>query len=291
MKRMLMIVVAGTALALSARGGVKVETDVAYLPAGRAEKADLYLPDDLAVGAQAPVLLWIHGGGFTGGDKAQKRELNIGNNLAAHGYVVLSINYLLQQKGGALAWPQNLQDCKTAVRWLRANAARLHLDPDRIAVAGGSAGGHLASMVALTKPEDGFDPKEPYGEFSCAVQCGMDFYGCVDLTTWHNSAMFGKTKEQDPELYRKASAQTYARKDSPPMLILHGTADKTVDIKQSETLEAALKKAGADVEFVRVPGAPHTFDLQPKQQDLRPLVLAFLEKHLPVKTPPPGDKK
>lgn len=285
MKRMWMVAAAGVALALQARGGVKVEKDVAYLPAERAEKADLYLPDNLAAGAPAPVLLWIHGGGFTGGDKAQKREQNIGNNLAAHGYVVLSINYMLQQKGGALAWPQNLQDCKTAVRWLRANAARLHLDPDRIAVAGGSAGGHLASLVALTKLEDGFDPKGPYGEYSCVVQAGMDFYGCVDLTTWHDSAMFGKTKAQDPELYRKASAQTYARKDSPPMLILHGTADKTVDIKQSETLEAALKTAGADVEFVRVPGAPHTFDLQPKQQDLRPLVLTFLEKHLRGKTP------
>ena len=64
------------------------------------------------------------------------------------------------------------------------------------------------------------------------------------------------------------------------MLILHGTADKTVDIKQCEILEAALQKVGANVEFVRIPGAPHTFDLQPKQQDLRPLVLAFLEKHL-----------
>ena len=280
MKRSMLVLVAGAALAVAARGGVKVEKDVTYLPAERAEKADLYLPDNLAAGAKAPVLLWIHGGGFTGGDKAQKREQNIGTNLSAHGYVVLSINYMLQQKGGALAWPQNLQDCKTAVRWLRANAARLHLDPDRIAVAGGSAGGHLASMVALTKPEDGLDPKGPYGEFSCAVQAGMDFYGCVDLTTWHDSTMFGKTKAQDADLYRKASAQTYARKDSPPMLILHGTADKTVDIKQSETLEAALQKAGAEVEFVRVPGAPHTFDLQPKQQDLRPLVFAFLDKHL-----------
>jgi acetyl esterase/lipase len=283
MKHLLMIVAAG--LALAARGGVKVESDVAYLPAERAERADLYLPDNLAAGAQAPVLLWIHGGGFSGGDKAQKREQNIGTNLAEHGYVVLSINYKLQSKGAAPIWPQNLHDCKTAVRWLRANAARLHLDPDRIAVGGGSAGGHLASMVALTRPEDGFDPKAPYAEYSCAVQAGMDFYGCVDLTTWHDAKMFGKTKAQDPEIYRKASAQTYARKDSPPLLILHGTADKTVDIRQSETLHAALQKAGADVEFARVPDAPHTFDLQPKQQDLRPLVLAFLGKHMPGKTP------
>lgn len=278
MQRFLMA--AGVALALHAHAGVKIEKDVAYLPADREEKADLYLPENTAAGTKAPALLWIHGGGFTGGDKAQGRELNIGTNFAGRGYVVLSINYALQKKGGAPVWPQNLHDCKTAVRWLRANAARLHLDPNRIAVAGGSAGGHLASMVALTKPEDGLDPKGPYGEFSCAVQAGMDFYGCVDLTTWHDSAMFGKTKAQDAEIYRKASAQTYARKDSPPILILHGTADKTVDLKQSETLHAALKKAGAVVELVVVSGAPHTFHLQPKQQDLRPVVFGFLEKHL-----------
>ena len=286
MHRMWMM--ASVALALNACGGVKIEKDVAYLPAGRAEKADLYLPDNSAAGAKAPALLWIHGGGFSGGDKAQKRELNIGTNLAAHGYVVMSINYALQQKGGALAWPQNLHDCKTAVRWLRANAARLHLDPDRIAVGGGSAGGHLASMVTLTRPEDGLDPKAPYSEFSCAVQCGMDFYGCVDLTTWHEAPMLGKTKAQDMEAYRRASAQTYARKDSPPLLILHGTADKTVDIKQSETLAAVLKKAGADVELAIIPGAPHTFDLQPKQKDLRPLVFAFLDKHLSGKSAAPA---
>jgi acetyl esterase/lipase len=261
-------------------GGAKIEKDVAYLPEGRAEKADLYLPMNLAAGTKAPALLWIHGGGFTGGDKAQRRELNIGTNFAERGYVVMSINYVLQAKSGAPIWPQNLHDCKTAVRWLRANAARLHLDPDRIAVGGGSAGGHLASMVALTKPEDGLDPQGPYGEFSCAVQCGLDFYGPVELTTWHDSTMFGKTKAQDIEIYRKASPVTYARKDSPPMLILHGTADKTVDIKQSEALETALKKSGAVVEYVSIPGAPHTFDLQPKQKDLRPLVFAFLDKHL-----------
>ncbi len=260
--------------------GVKVEKDIAYLPADRAEKADLYRPEKVPAGAKAPALLWIHGGGFSGGDKAQKRELNIGNNFAERGYVVMSINYKLQTKGGPPVWPQNLHDCKTAVRWLRANAARLQLDPERIAVAGGSAGGHLAGMVALTRPEDGFDPQGPYSEFSCAVQCGLDFYGPTDLTRWHDSAMFGKTKAEDIDIYRKASPVTYARKDSPPMLILHGTADRTVDIKQSEALAAALKKAGAVVHYEVIPGAPHTFDLQPRQKDLRPLVWAFLDKHL-----------
>ena len=270
----------GVALALNTCGAVRIEKDVAYLPADRAEKADIYFPENLVAGKQAPAVLWIHGGGFTSGDKAQKREQNIGHNLAEHGYVVMSINYILMQKGAPPVWPQNLQDCKTAVRWLRANALRLHIDPSHLAVAGGSAGGHLASMVALTQPEDGFDPQAPYGEFSCAVQCGMDFYGLADLTTWHDLTMLGKTRGRDLEIYRKASPVTYARRNSPPMLILHGTADTTVDIQQSELLNATLKKAGAEVEFMAIPGAQHTFDLQPKQRDLRPLVFEFLDKHL-----------
>ena len=286
MKRMLGLAAAVVA-ANAWASGVQIEKDVPYLPAGRPEKCDLYLPDKLSDGAPAPVLLWIHGGGFTGGDKAQKREVNIGTNCAAHGYVVMSINYVLQQKGGTPVWPQNLHDCKTAVRWLRANATRLHLDPDHIAVAGGSAGGHLASMVTLTRPEDGFDPPGPYAEFSCAVQCGMDFYGPADLTTWSNLSMLGKTRVQDLEIYRKASPVTYARKNSPPLLILHGTADTTVNITQSEALNEALLKAGAEVEFVCVPGAPHTFDLQPRQKDLRPNVFAFLDKHLRGKSATP----
>jgi len=194
---------------------------------------------------------------------------------------VMSIDYDLQKEGGPPVWPRNLHDCKTAVRWLRANAERLGIDPDRIAVAGGSAGGHLASMVALTRPEDGLDPAGPYGEFSCAVKCGLNFYGIADLGRWHSRLpMLGASAGEDPERYRRASPIAYVRPDSPPMLILHGTADKTVNVEQSDWLYEALKKAGAPVDFARIPDAPHTFDLQPKQKDLRPLVFEFLDKHM-----------
>ena len=259
--------------------GVTIEQDIAYLEPGSSETGDLYLPAKRAKGVRSPAVVIIHGGGWTGGDKAAAREFNIGTTLALNGYVAISINYVLATKDKA-TWPQNLHDCMTAVRWLRKNANRLQIDPDRIGAIGGSAGGHLAAMVGVLDEKDGLDPKGPYGEFSCRVQCAVPMYGPMDLTEHRDISMLGKTRDQAPELYRTASPVTYVRKSTPPMLILHGTADKTVDIKQSELFAAALKKVGAAHELVIVDGAPHTFHLQPKQRDLRPVVLGFFETHL-----------
>ncbi len=258
--------------------GCRFVPDVAYLDEGRAERADLYLPRE-EKGRRAPAVVMIHGGGWTGGEKRATREINIGTNLALHGYVAMSIDYKLS-KGGSVSWPQNLHDCKTAVRWLRKNAERLGVNPDKIGVIGGSAGGHLASMVALTGPADGLDPAGPYGEFSCRVQCGVDLYGPADLLERGEAKWLGKTRAEDPGLYRKASPVSYADKSDPPILILHGTADTTVDLKQSELLAAALTRAGTKHEFLIIEGAPHTFHLQPKQRDLRPIVLGFFDHHL-----------
>jgi acetyl esterase/lipase len=257
----------------------RLERGVAYLPAGRTELADLYAPLEIPQGQRVPAVVIIHGGGFTGGQRDAKRELNIGGTLARNGYVALSIDYVLAAANKPV-WPQNLHDCKTAVRWLRANAERLQIDPEHIGVIGGSAGGTLASLVTLTRVNDGLDPEGPYGEFSCEVQCGVDMYGIADLTNWHDSVMFPKTNAEAPALYRVASAVNYVRADSPPVLILHGTADKTVDVSQSEHFAEVLKAAGARHELVIVPDAPHTFDLQPKQRDLRPVVLGFFDRWL-----------
>lgn len=258
---------------------VRVERDVSYLAADRQEKADLYFPEVMPKDARLPAVVWIHGGGWNGGRKDANREVNVCGTLASNGYVAMSIDYKLASSKKAI-WPQNLWDCKTAVRWLRKNADRLGIDPDRIGVMGGSAGGHLASMVALTLPEDKLDPSEPYGDLSCAVRCCVNMYGITDIARYHDVKMLGKSIAEDPELYRIASPLTYVRKSSPPFLILHGTADTTVKIEQSEWLAAAMKEAGAPHEFLIIRGAPHTFDLQPKQKDLRPVVLEFLEKHL-----------
>ena len=268
-------------LAQAAPEDVRIEKDVDYLGADRQEKADLYLPADVPKGRSCPGVVIIHGGGWSGGDKGAGREINIGTTLAQHGYVCMSINYMLASKdNNAVTWPQNLHDCKTAVRWLRKNAARLQLDPDHIGAIGGSAGGHLTAMLAVTEAKDGLDPKGPYGEFPCRIQAAVDLYGPADLLAWHDISMFRKKRADAPELYRAASPATYADKNDPPILILHGTADKTVDVQQSKDFAAALAKAGTPHELVIVEDAPHSFHLQPKQQDLRPLVLGFFDKYL-----------
>lgn len=258
---------------------VHVETNVPYLGADREETADIYSPLQMPK-EKLPAIIVIHGGGFNDGDKARPREINIVSNLVPQGYVCMSINYCLRKKKGDVTWPQSVYDAKAAVRWLRKNAERLQIDPDRIGVIGCSAGGNLAAMLALTQPKDGFDMKEPNGEFSSAVNCAMDFYGAVKLMEYHDMKMFNKTRAEAPELYEKGSPVNYAHKNAAPMLIVHGTADATVPVTQSEALDAALTKAGAEHELVIVPNAPHTFNLQPKQRDLRPLVFQFFEKQL-----------
>jgi acetyl esterase/lipase len=258
---------------------IRIQREVAYLGTDRMELADLYLPLEIPKEQRVPAVVIIHGGGFTGGHRDAARELNIGTTLARNGYIGMSIDYALADIGRP-TWPQNLYDCKTAVRWLRANAERLQIDPAHIGVIGGSAGGTLASLVTLTRSSDGLDPAAPYGNFPCDVQCGVDMYGVASLAEWHESVMFPKSAEEAPELYKAASPITYVRKDGTPILILHGTADKTVDVSQSEKFGEALEAAGATFQIEIIPDAPHSFHLEPKEKDLRPLVLAFFDRYL-----------
>ena len=273
MKLLLLLFLASVSFAAD---DIRTEHDVDYLGGGRKEKADLYLPANPKPGQKFPAVLIIHGGGWSGGDKRAAREINIGTTLAQNGYVGMSINYLLANADHpGPTWPQNLHDCKTAVRWLRANAERLRIHPERIGVIGGSAGGHLAAMVALTGAD-----LDPPGEGSTRVQCAVDLYGPVLWFENRDIAMFRKTRAEAPELYKQADPRTHIDKDDPPLLILHGTADKTVPVADSEALAAAMKAAGARHHLEIIPDAPHTFHLQPKQRDLRPLVLSFFDEHL-----------
>ena len=273
----------GSALSIAlADDSVRIQKNIPYLGSDRQEKGDLYLPVKVAPGKRCPAVVIIHGGGWSGGKKDAAREINIGTNLVLNGYVGFSIDYVLA-KTGSPTWPQNLHDCKTAVRWLRKNAERLHIDPDHIGAIGGSAGGHLATMLAVAGPEAGLDPKGPYGEYSCQIQAAVDLYGPADLASWPERAslsMMPATRSERPDLYKQASPATHADKNDPPILILHGTNDITVPVEQSVKLAEALKKAGVVTEFVIVEGAPHSFHLQPKERDLRPLVIGFFDKYL-----------
>jgi acetyl esterase/lipase len=258
---------------------IRTERDVDYLGGGRMEKADLYLPANPQPGQKFPAVVIIHGGGWAGGEKRAAREINIGTTLALNGYVGMSIDYVLANSGHpGPTWPQNLHDCKTAVRWLRANAERLHIDPAHIGVIGGSAGGHLAAMVGLCGGE-----LDPPGQGDCRVQCAVDLYGPVLWFEQRDLTMFRKTRAEAPGLYQQADPRSHIDRNDPPLLILHGTADKTVAVADSEALAAAMKTAGAAYQLEIIPDAPHSFHLEPRQRDLRPLVLGFFDKHLKAK--------
>lgn len=263
---------------------VRVLPDISYLGDDRDEKGDLYLPKEPpAEGKRIPAVILIHGGGFVGGDKANAREITSARTLVQNGYAAFSINYeLWTEKLGRPSWPQNLHDAKTAVRWLKVHGKEYGIDPDRIGAIGFSAGATLSSLLALTVPEDGLDPDAPYGDVSPAVCCAMNFYGPADLLKRNDAKMLMKTRKEDPDLYRQASPVTYAQKGriTAPLMILHGTKDTTVSLSQSEELAAALQKASLPHALLIVEDAPHTFNFQPKQRDLRPVVLEFLGKHL-----------
>ena len=288
---------AGAAGAAETTSTARVLTNVTFLAPDRAEKLDVYLPAARAGGKRTPAFVWIHGGGWSGGTKDEARAKQICGMLAGAGYVAVSVDYKL----GASAWPQNLHDCKNAVRFLRARAAEYGVDPARIAVAGGSAGGHLALMVGLTAGKKEFEPDAPYPGQSSAVRCVIDLYGPTNLLTRRQTdpkgeptatrKLMGKSLEffgattDDAEVLRIASPVNHITKNSVPVMILHGRADPTVDYPQSEELARVLKQHSVPHELILLDGIGHTFDLaqwqkKPLTRDVRPDVLAFLAKHL-----------
>lgn len=232
-------------------------SDVPFLGADRLEKLDLYFPSG-PVRKDRPAVVFIHGGGFTGGDKAEYRSASVSADLCRAGYVVVSCNYMLGAKSAPGIWPQNISDCRNAVRWVRAHAKELGVNPEKIGVAGGSAGGYLALMVGLSDDKSG-PGGEPTAKFSAKVSAVIDLYGVVNFSKHGKGDVPGvPASEQNsylPEL--QCDAQ------DPAVLILHGTADTTVDIAQSDDMAKALRAAKTPYEYVVVEGAPHTFDLHP----------------------------
>ena len=179
-----------------------------------------------------------------------------------------------------MPWPQNIYDCKTALRFLRLNAERFGIDPDRIAVAGASAGGHLALVVGVTEANDTLNLGGLYTEQSNQVACIVDLYGIVEVTGGRQKLFAGASDAETAENLKMANVLTHLNEQTPPVFIAHGTRDGTVKLSQSRHLADALDAANVPHRFIEVPGAPHSFDLQPEQMDLRPELFQFLEAHL-----------
>lgn len=233
-------------------------SDLTFLAPSRKEKLDLYLPHGPAR-SDRPAVVFIHGGGFTGGDKAEYRSASVSADLARAGYVVVSCNYVLGPKTKEGVWPQNISDCREAVRWVRGHAKELGVNPDRIAVAGGSAGGYLALMVGLSEDKTG-PGGDPQATVSAKVAAVIDLYGVVNFSKHGKGDVPGASAAEQAAYL----PENQCDRADPPVLILHGTADTTVDIRQSMDMAAALAKAKVAHELIVVEGAPHTFDLHPK---------------------------
>lgn len=215
-----------------------------------------------------PVIAFIHGGGWKGGTK----ESAMGNLIpfAAFGnYFCVSIEYRLS---GVATWPAQIYDCKAAIRWIKANAKKYNIDPEKIGVWGSSAGGHLVSMLGVSSGVKELEGNGGSPDQSSRVACVVDFCGPSDFMAIAQakegagrvaygpvSLLLGGPVEEKKDMAKAASPITYCSKDAAPILIMHGTADNVVPLAQAETFYAALKKAGADCTFVKIEGGGHGF--------------------------------
>jgi acetyl esterase/lipase len=246
--------------------GAKAIKDIQYVPNGHERhKLDLYLPKQDEQAKPLPLIIWVHGGAWMGGSKENCPALR----FLEKGYAVASINYRLSQHA---IYPAQIQDCKAAVRWLRANAKEHGIDPKRFGAWGASAGGHLVALLATAGDIKEFDVGEN-PDVSSRVQAVCDFFGPTDFTKMssfestmdHDSPnapealLVGGPIQQNKDKCRAANPITYVSKDDPPILIVHGDKDPLVPHNQSEIFHDALRQAGVDATFHTVKGGGHGF--------------------------------
>jgi acetyl esterase/lipase len=267
--------------------GVKVERNLEYGPHGERNKLDLYLPK---ADGPLPLIIWVHGGGWSGGSKDGG---NPALPLLTRGYAVASINYRLS---GQAKFPAQIEDCKAAVRFLRASAKKYHLDPDRFGAWGASAGGHLVALLGTSGGVKDLEGDGRNKDVSSRVQAVCDWFGPTDLLKIVEQSkasggkydfaradspvgrLLGGPVAEKKELAEKANPIKYLGKGCPPMLIVHGDKDDLVPLAQSEMLHEALKKAGADSTLIVVKGAGHDNGIGTR--DNLDKIVAFFDKHL-----------
>jgi acetyl esterase/lipase len=248
---------------------ISLKVGIIYgLGGGEPLKLDLASPDPAA--GELPAIVFIHGGGWRYGDRTAYRSAIV--EAALRGYVAVSVDYRLTDpdKSGKpkYPFPACVEDVKCAVRWLRGNAKKLHVDPNRIGVTGDSAGGHLSLMVGLTDASAGLEGKGGNPDMSSRVQAVVNIFGPTDMASLHPASkkaadrldeLLGGPPSHDPELYRVASPVTYVSKDDPPTLTIHGTKDVVVVPEQAAELDAAMKKVGVPHTLLMIEGQGHGF--------------------------------
>lgn len=266
--------------------GFTAHRDLKYAKGDSAKfTLDVYAPK--TIGNPRPLIVWVHGGGWRNGSKDRCPVLP----FLEKGYVVASINYRLS---GEAIFPAQIEDCKAAIRWLRAHAKTYGIDAKRVGVWGSSAGGHLVALLGTSGDVKDLEQQHEHRDQSSRVQAVVDFFGPTDLLQMddhalptapfkHNAADSPESKfiggqiTKHPERVARVNPITYVTKDDPPFLIVHGDQDRLVPTHQSRILHAALTKAGVDSTLHIVKGAGHGFG---RNADVAERVVAFFKKHL-----------
>jgi acetyl esterase/lipase len=257
------------------------EDSLVYSKAG-----DVELQLDLARPAEGdgpfPAVVCIHGGAWQAG-KRQDCAF-VAEALARNGFVAVTISYRFAPK---YTFPAQIEDCKAAVRWLRANAARYKIDADRIGAIGFSAGAHLACLLGVTDPAAGLEGDGGNPSESTRLQAVVSVFGPTDFTVanWPADSMrvieplLGGTQAEKPDVYRRASPITWVTKDSPPFLFIHGDKDPIVRLDQSQMMQAKLQAAGVPAELIVLEGEGHGWGGEKMKTTLEQSV-GFFGKHL-----------
>ena len=259
--------------------GVRIWRDIAYVSKAHArQKLDFYAPSTSGGAGPWPCVVFIHGGGWENGSRRDNGALG----LCWRGYAVASIGYRLS---GDAPFPAQIEDCKAAIRYLRAHATRFNIDPHRIGASGGSAGGHLASLLGTTGDVTTFDKGEHLDQ-SSRVKAVVNFYGPTNLAFYGASRpgdllsrFIGGPIQDNPTKVQAANPINYVNTGDPPFAIFHGDADPLVPQRHSEALRDALQKAKVPVTLTIVRGAGHGFNGK-SLDDVNAQVVAFFDRYL-----------
>ena len=241
-----------------------VVADLQYCTgAGKPLLMDVFVPRT-RIHDPTPAVLWLHGGGWERGDKNGNSGARF---LASAGFVTASIYYRLSDEA---KFPADIEDCKCAIRYLRANALRFGIDPSRIGVAGASSGGHLALLAGTADEKAGFEGSGGWPKVSSRVKAVVSYYGPTDFRTMSTdfgaraqaaiTKLLGVPFQENPATYAHASPISYISPDDPPLLIFHGDSDTLVPFSQSERMREAYVRAGLKAELVKVGNASHDFE-------------------------------
>jgi acetyl esterase/lipase len=241
--------------------------DVSYGDAGSRNHLDIWRRPDLARDGRAPVLLQVPGGAWvTGNKRGQAHPLM--SHLAELGWICVAINYRLSPRS---TWPDQIVDVKRALAWTKEHIAEYGGDPDWIAITGGSAGGHLSSLAALTPNDPQFQPG--FEGADTRVQAAVPFYGVYDFTRSDNSMhplmvpmlakqVFKLRRNEIEDPFRSASPVTHISEDAPPFFVLHGRNDSLVPVEQARSFTARLREVSREpVVYAELPCAQHAFEI------------------------------